>query len=338
MRLALALLLAPMLAAILAGCAQLEAYREYKQIIADPALPVVPPPPLMVIGSDGGFDATIDGRPVRGFASPGMPSAFYLSRGLARGLWGADADDFTAPEQGFAILSISVPTSARIGPVEIAGRHRSINFGLAPQTFIAGGRWFEADAYPFADLLAGPHALPSPVVRFELRPPQPGEVSFTVPMAHRNSWWLATTPQRFGSKTVQFAFAPQFADTVASAAAGAVMVRDLGGAFTGPARPTLISYGVERPARPVRLARPLRFGPIAIADILVRTADYGSAANIADAGPVDPSEDGGDLVVEGRRKGGAPAYVVYVGAAALAGCSSITYDKPAQTISLSCRG
>ena len=78
-------------------------------------------------------------------------------------------------------------------------------------------------------------------------------------------------------------------------------------------------------------------GPLRLSDLLVRTHDYGAATDI------DPSEADGletetrDVVVKGKRAKSKPSYVVYIGADMLKDCSSITYDKPGQTVTLRCR-
>jgi hypothetical protein len=107
-----------------------------------------------------------------------------------------------------------------------------------------------------------------------------------------------------------------------------------GGRFTGPPQPVLISNGVARPARPVALNRALAIGGIRVRNLFVRTLDYGTAAGV-DA-QLDEPENPADIVVTARQDRQAPQYIVYLGADALSDCSSVTFDKGAMTLSLSC--
>jgi hypothetical protein len=140
---------------------------------------------------------------------------------------------------------------------------------------------------------------------------------------------------QIGGKWIGFAFAPHFPTSVASAAAASLISAEFGGTMSGNAQRTLISYGVDRPTRKMRLDRPLSLGPVNIDRILVRTADYGSAGSIPDD-DIDPSEMAGDIIVNGKRSASRPSYVVYIGADVLQGCASITYDKRRHLIKLAC--
>ena len=70
--------------------------------------------------------------------------------------------------------------------------------------------------------------------------------------------------------------------------------------------------------------------------LLVRTADFGSANSLKDEEP-HPFEMTDDVVVHGKRKPSRAAYIVYVGADALRGCASVTYDKPRHLIQKTCK-
>lgn len=293
------------------------------------------PPAVREVPADGRMTITIDGQAIPARLGPGLPTFLYLPRARAEALFGADA---RIGGGGFSLFSVSPASSARIGPVRVPGRVRRVMLGIGdapPRTEWV--KWFETDAYPGEDALGGPHVLPEPVVRFTLRPSQSDEVEATLPLASRHNWWLASVESPVGGQDISFAFAPQFPYSVASAAAGAAIGRAQGAQFDGAVQPVLISHGVTRPARPVRLARPLALGPLRLTHLLVRTHDYGAATDI------DPSEADGleaesrDVVVKGKRTKSRPSYVVYIGADLLNACSSITYDKPGATVTLRCR-
>ncbi|MEG3091018.1 hypothetical protein [Sphingomonas sp. PB1R3] len=294
-----------------------------------------PPPMVREVPADARVTITVDGHEVPARIGPGLPSFFYLPRVRAQALFG---DDAKIGGKGFTLFSVGPASSARIGPVVVPGRARRASIGAAGAAAqVNWVKWFETDAYPGDEALGGPFALPEPIIRFTLRPAQPGEVEATLPLAARYNWWLASVEQAIGGHDVLFAFAPQFPRTVASAAAGAAIGRAQGARFDGAVEPVPISHGVRRPARPVQLAQPLALGPLRITSLLVRTHDYGAATNI------DPSEadgldaDNRDVVVKGKRTKSRPSYVVYVGADVLNGCSSITYDKPGRAVTLRCR-
>lgn len=298
-------------------------------LAADPA-----PVPPFEVPDDGRIAAAINGRAVTLYSTPGMPSGLYVSKALAGELFGPEGAAIKK-KSGF-LISLQ-PTGARIGPVRIAGKAENADLTIGATAAKARVQWFEQDAYDLGEALAGPYALPYPVVTYRLRPSVAGERVTQVKLEGRNMWWLATTPREFEGKTVHFALAPHFPTTVMSAAAGRVISASHGGRMSGEAVKVPISHGVQRPARLLRFDRPLEIGGLRIGTAMVRTVDYGSVGSIVDEDAVDPSESSDDIVVTGKRKASKPSYVVYIGADALAGCSTLTYDKPAKTISMSCR-
>ena len=298
--------------------------------------------PVFNISENQKIEITIEGRPVTAFTSPGMPSEINISKSFAQSLYGKSANKFASTfERIIAALAKddfddSPPqyVQSRIGPIKIRGQQRVAKIRMSGEASKQLVRWHDADKYEFSNVLVGPYAIPAPIIRFALRAAQPGETIFSVPLASADKWWVATTPKQIGKKKVYFAFAPQFETTLASAAAGASIAENYGGEFVGDAQQILISHNVARPARPVRLKSPLSFGPMNISKILVRNRDYGDANSIKEAKAADANDD--EILVQARRKGTDPAYVVYIGNDMLKNCSSITYDKPAKTITLSC--
>ena len=218
----------------------------------------------------------------------------------------------------------------------VRGWSRDARVTLGHHSGTASVKWSRVDAYDTADALAGPWAIPFAVVRYPLHPAVGGEATVSLPLSSDSSWWIATTPRTLGGKTIQFALAPQFPTSVASAAAGAAISRELGGTLTGEPERVLVSHGVHRPARAMRLDRPLALGPLHVDGLLVRTADYGPSGVIRDEF-VDPAEAPDAVVIRGRRKPTRASYTVYLGADALAGCPAVAYDKPPRLIQLTCR-
>jgi hypothetical protein len=298
-----------------------------------PTIPDVPQPvfaPSIDIAANGRLTLTVDGRPISARAGPGLSSRLHLRRADAAALFGPTALDFETHGDWPGAFR----AAERVGPVVARGHRASALLAVGGTPHPANVEWFQIEVADGPALL-GPYAIPATVVRFALRDTQPGERSFTLPLdPENNGWGIASTSLMAGRQSVRFAFAPHFPRSVASAAAGGALARAQGGRFMGMPEPVLISHGIARPARPVRLDRALMIGPVRLIDVLVRTLDYGTAAGIADQ--VEEADNPADILVTGRTDRQAPNYIVYLGADVLGGCSSISFDKTAMTVTLSC--
>ena len=102
------------------------------------------------------------------------------------------------------------------------------------------------------------------------------------------------------------------------------------GRVAGEAESVAITFGISRPVRALRLARPLEIGPLSLPVLGVRTADFGSAAAIREENG-DPDE----IVVIGEARAN-PRDRITLGADALARCSAIVFDKRARQVRLTC--
>jgi hypothetical protein len=309
--------------------------------VAAQNLPVAQP--TLTLSNGDKVEFFIEGRSVTAFVAPGMPSKLTLSNATAQTLYGKEANKFASGfERAIAELARSefdnTPPrhiQTTVGPVKIKGQQRlaEIEAGGRVETQLV--QWYQRDMYSFGDALAGPYAIPVPVIRFVLRPAQAGETTFTVPLALDAKRWLASSPKLIGKKKVYFAFAPQFERTLASAGAGAAIAQIHGGEFTGDPVPVQVTYNVSRPARPVQLKTPIMLGSISLSKLLVRSRDYGNTNAIKEAKSADAGEED-EILVRAKRKGTNPEYFVYIGNDILKNCSSITYDKPGETATLSC--
>jgi hypothetical protein len=298
--------------------------------------------PTLTISDGDKVEFFIEGRSVTAFAAPGMPSNLTLSNATAQSLYGKEANKFASGfERAIAELARSefdnspprhIQTS--IGPVKIKGQQRLTEIEAGGRVNTQLVQWYQSDMYSFGDALAGPYAIPVPVIRFVLRPAQAGETLFNVPLSLDAKRWLASSPKLVGKKKVYFAFAPQFERTLASAGAGAAIAQIYGGEFTGDPVPVQVTHNVSRPARPVQLKTPIMLGSISLSKLLVRSRDYGNTNAIKEAKSPEESED--EILVQAKRKGTNPEYFVYIGNDILKNCSSITYDKPGEIATLSC--
>jgi hypothetical protein len=299
--------------------------------------------PILDLYNGQKIEIFIEGQSVTAFVAPGMPSNLTISNTLARSIFGKGANRFASPfEQFVAALAKDEFDNAppryiqkTFGPVKIRGQQRLATIGSQGSVNKQLVQWYQSDIYEFGDALAGPYAISAPVIRFTLRLKQPGETRFSMPLTLDKDRWLASSPLVIGKKKVYFAFAPQFETTLASAGAGAMIAQDYGGEFAGDPQPVMITHNIARPARPVQLKTPIMFGPIALSKLLVRSRDYGNTDAIKRAKSLDESEED-EILVQANRKGTKPEYFVYVGNDVLKNCSSITYDKPEQMVTLSC--
>ena len=298
--------------------------------------------PILDLYNGEKIEMIVEGQSVTAFAAPGMPSNLNISNTLAQSIYGKGANKFASTfERILAALAKDEFDNAppqyiqsAIGPVKIRGQQRPAKISLGGRTYNEMVQWFQTDIHKFGEALAGPYAIPAPVIRFTLRPAQPGETRFSMPLMADDERKVASTRMVFGKKKVYFAFAPHFETTLASAAAGAVIAQNNGGEFVGDPKPVVVAFNVARPARPVQLKTPIAFGPIALSKLLVRSRDYGDTSVIKEAKLAGASED--EILVQAKRKGTSPEYFVYVGNDVLKNCSSITYDKPGKTVTLSC--
>ena len=129
---------------------------------------------------------------------------------------------------------------------------------------------------------------------------------------------------------VPIAFTFDRPETMVTAATGALLARVHDGRMTGDAREAKLEMGFQRPVRPLTVATPLMLGGLELRDLIVRTVDTGSTASIPDA-----QQDLNEIVVTAGSKGKV-VHGIFVGTASLAGCSTLTFDKPKAQIRLSC--
>jgi hypothetical protein len=298
---------------------------------------------------NGMLEMQINGSTVTVFSSPGMPSELELRKSVAEAIFGDPIPQVAKEKEnsGSKIFSIKRlvigETEKKVGPIRVPGFIRASILSLGKQTEKSYVYWYRVSSYEFGDGLAGPYALPAQNIRYTLADPRPGEVTQAFRLMLRHSHFpLASTSQEINGKSVTFGFAPQFERTTVSAAVGALLAESYEGQFTAEKFTVTVS-GVARPARELKLKRPLLFGSFRISSLLVRSTDYGDTSTISsDSDARDPDESGSEgqrvITVNGRKikQNIIKRYLVYVGRDVLNNCSSITYKKPNKIIELSC--
>lgn len=275
--------------------------------------------PLTVEG-DRTFDAVVHGVPARIRIDPGAPSMPVINPDMAA----------RASVNG-GLLS----PRASIGPVRLTGKSSVLSFDLAGSgPFDRRASWFDARWVEGADGTIGPGGMPAAIVRFQLRAAQPDERSVSLPLADFG-WSGMGVRVDVGGQPLVVRFTPEREYSVATASAGALIAGAHRGAFDRPAESMPIRLEVVRPVRHMKLADPLTVGAIVLEGLMVRTADFGNAAGIPEGEQPEPDPD--EIVVTGTKKMKKRELRLEIGRDALDRCSSITFDKRAKTVTLSCR-
>jgi hypothetical protein len=299
--------------------------------------------PILELSDGQKIEMSVNGQSVTAFAAPGMPSNLTLSNTLAQSIFGKGANKFASTFERIlaALAKDEFDTSppqyiqSAVGSVKVRGQQRPAKISFDSRTDKKLVTWHQTDVHNFGEALAGPYAIPAPVIRFILRPTKPGETRFSMPLFSDGRREIASTRMIIGKTKVYFAFAPHFETTLATAGAGSVIAQNHGGEFVGDPKPVVVAFNVARPARPVQLKTPVAIGQIALSKLLVRSRDYGDTNAIKEAKSPNGGEED-EILVQAKRKGTSPEYFVYVGNDLLKNCSSITYDKPGKTVTLSC--
>ncbi|HZF94310.1 MAG TPA: hypothetical protein VEZ20_05480 [Allosphingosinicella sp.] len=228
---------------------------------------------------------------------------------------------------------------ATVGPVRISGEQNGAKFRIAAIPRSYRFAFFDRDIVEGAEGIISPHELPYDNVVFRLRDPQPGEVETRLQMAFNRAGGLYA-PLVLGDRTVFVEFSLLQPHSLATASAGALVAASHGGEWSGEARPALIKFGIERPIRPMRLARPLEIGGFALSALHVRTGDHrGNFQLPPDAAPPPSSEAGQDpdeIVVTGNVQRGRARLYTTIGLDRLSACSSLTYTQATKTLTLRC--
>lgn len=279
------------------------------------------PPAEYVVTGDGVVPAVVNGVPGRLRIDPAAPSLAMLTPS-----YGGRVQLRPGP---FAFLYM-------VGPERVEGRTAVARIGLdgaRPRRRRVG--WTQRPYLADADGVIGPGGLPQAVVRFVLRAPVPGERTVTLPLIDEGGlfggWGASYAVIEVGGAPMRVRFDPHQPRTLATAGAGVRLAAAQDGRIGGETESVVVAFGIARPVRTMRLARPLTIGPLTIAAIGVRTADFGNAASIREEGG-DPDE----ILVTAQRRRNPNRDRIAIGADDLARCSSITFDRPARRIRLTC--
>lgn len=286
------------------------------------ALVAAAQPPERVVRGDGLVSVSVNGVSGRVRIDPAAPALPVLTTDFA-GRARLRAGPFA-----FAYL---------VGPERVAGRSAVGRIAVGDEREPRRRRigWTERPYVEGADGVIGPGGLAEPVVRFVLRPPVPGERVITLPLEDEGGlfggWGSSYAVVQLGGQPLRIRFNPHEPRTLATAGAAVRLAAAYHGTIGGEAELLPIAFGVRRPVRTLRLGTSLEIGTIRIAELGVRTRDFGNASSIREEGG-DPDE----VIVTGERRGNRNRDRLSLGADLLARCSSITFDKRAREVRLSC--
>lgn len=244
--------------------------------------------------------------------------------------------DMPVASGGGSRLQDSPPEAAeprvQFGPLLARGR-----FGMA-RARIGGGEsekvfaWFENRAVLDADGLISPAELPYSAVTLRLGPARAGER--TIALAGRYAPLSGFTwPLAVRGRTLNVKLSVTEPNSIATAAAGAVLAEAHRGGWTGEVRRHHIAIDIMRPVRPLALERPLSVAGMRVRSFLVRIRDHGGDLRL----PESVSEDPDEILVTAPGSVQAPRFLLVLGQDQLASCSSITYERRAVRLVARCR-
>jgi hypothetical protein len=278
----------------------------------------------LVVSGDGIVPVTVNGVAARIRIDPAVPSLPML----------------TADYAGRARLRAGpFAFGYMVGPEMVRGRSAvariGIGEGVRPRKRRVG--WTDRPFAAGVDGVVGPGGLPNQLVRFVLGPPRPGERTVALPMADEGGlfggWGHSYAVIDLGGQPLRIRFDPHHPRTLATAGAGVRLATHHDARIGGAVESDEIAFGIARPVRTLHLGRPLQIGPLTIAELGVRTADFGNAASIREE---SESGDPDEVIVTGDRRRNNDRDRIAIGADLLARCSSLVFDRRAREIRLTC--
>lgn len=284
-----------------------------------PAAAVPKPSPTageIVIDLDAPFvDAMIGGRKLKLRVDPAAQDVVQLNPQVAA------RTGVALPDRLEAVVG-RVEVQGRSGPAEIriGGRRAPVNLAA-----------HDLRCCDDADGEIAPMLLPFDTVRF-VRRGAAAAVQRRYPLQASGESGSYVRVRTAGG-TLFARFTLRQAETVATAASGAMLARAGGGRFEGAGLRIRQAFGIERPARLMRLARPVPVAGFAIDRVIVRQADFRGQNRL----PSDPVQ-AGDIEVRGQAAAPQSAWpALTIGRDWLDRCDLIEVRRIPAEIGLSCR-
>ena len=215
-----------------------------------------------------------------------------------------------------------------VGPVKLTANSNVLNYDFGDVKDKKRTFWFiKGAATSHAEGTISPAALPYRIVHFRLSEPQAAEKLYTLPLGEGGN----NATLMVGGNAIAIGFNLLRSETLVTASTGVLIADTYQGTFTGESVSTMIRYGIERPARPLKLKQAMEIGGLPLDQMLVRVSDFGDASHIADSTDMDQDE----IVVTAASKK-KPRYLMTIGRDFLARCSALTFDANAKQVQMSC--
>jgi hypothetical protein len=280
---------------------------------------------VLIIPPDRIIQGTINGQPVRYEFTGSLPSYFIIDPEVAMRL-GLKAGFLPALGRSYNTGKISFGKSAKV------------DYTLGSKTGRRHVVWHKRPDAKNGDISLGLSSIQEPIVTFVLRPQRPSERLFILPLNILNEE-APGTAVKDGKNEIFITFDFRHEANVANASMAVNLVAENGGGFITEEGQILTTIRDERPARTLKLGRPLTVGPLQLSLIDVLTNARGNAKRIPNANAkVAPAKDDEILVVARKKvkRGNEDAQFLSIGTKALSACSSITFDRKIDEIRLSC--
>ena len=225
------------------------------------------------------------------------------------------------------------------GPVavETVGTWERVSFGR--HTFDKPVVWAANPASAKADGIIGVHHLPHKRVTFELAATARSQVTheFTLHRIGGDKDRRIGTEVRVGKRRLLMIFSLDRDENLVTAPTANFLAATFDGGFVnGSDGIAVMGFGIERPTRSMRLARPIMLGKLVIDELAVRLEDYGKANRVGEIGEHDPQFQPDHITVSRRKVRNRPDLLTRVGRSQIAHCSRLTYDFAKLEIRLSC--
>lgn len=221
----------------------------------------------------------------------------------------------------------------RIGPVELIARSTAVSSSLGGTTGKLRFHWFDREVDRGSAGLISPALLPYATVTMRLRPTQLNErldgIAFRGASSFGFSGGAGIIPWQ--DKEIRVGLDPARRATLVSASLGAILSTQYGGRFEGQEQIIPIRYGISRPVRLLRLARPFQFAGLRFENVLVRGSGGASNQESADS---DPTEEQVVVVVGSKGK---PRLTMTIGSDDLRHCSFVRFNNAAAKLEFSCQ-
>ncbi len=283
----------------------------------------------LVLDASSGFTVPVEinGVTLRLRVDPAASGLVVLNPGAAAR---ARLNPEIKPPNSFLPGAYPRQSFARIGPVNLTGLTSRTAVTIAGRPAELRMIWFDRDALAGVDGIISVANLPFDRVVLRLAPPREGETALALQLDYASEIGLYF-PYALGERTLPVQFSLWRPDNMSTAAAGALLANSHAGGWRGDYARRTISFGVDRPVRPMALGRPLELHGLNVGQFLVRTGDYrGGYALPSDA--ADPDE----IVVTAAGNHQVARLNLTLGRSQFARCSSIAWEGRDRRLTLSC--